>query len=204
MQSKQCFKCGAVKAIVEFYKHPQMPDGHVNKCKECNKKDVQNNYRENKDAKREYERARFARPDRRAKKSEYDKRRALIKRKALRYVSAALRSGKLTRKPCEVCGDVKSEAHHADYLRPLDVRWLCFKHHREAHGQVVGGKQEKEDAIAAEEYNRDMKHKCAVDFWKRGRSVKSISNFLKIPESRVLETIRSIEFPESQPNGTHK
>lgn len=30
-----------------------------------------------------------------------------------------------------------SQAHHEDYARPLDVRWLCFKHHRETHGQQV-------------------------------------------------------------------
>ena len=47
----------------------------------------------------------------------------------------AIRDGLLTRKDCEVCGR-KGQAHHDDYSRPLDVRWLCFYHHRkEAHGQ---------------------------------------------------------------------
>lgn len=41
---KKCFKCGIEKDLNEFYAHPQMPDGRVNKCKECNKKDVKDNY----------------------------------------------------------------------------------------------------------------------------------------------------------------
>lgn len=42
--------------------------------------------------------------------------------------------GKLNRLPCEICGTTeKVEAHHDDYTKPYDVRWLCFNHHREFH-----------------------------------------------------------------------
>jgi len=37
---KTCFKCNIEKTIDQFYKHPAMKDGHVNKCISCNKKDV--------------------------------------------------------------------------------------------------------------------------------------------------------------------
>jgi hypothetical protein len=43
--------------------------------------------------------------------------------------------GKLVRQPCEVCGSVRSHAHHHDYLKPLDVEWLCQLHHKQKHGK---------------------------------------------------------------------
>lgn len=48
-------------------------------------------------------------------------------------VYTARKAGRLRKEPCEVCGDPKSEAHHDDYSKPLEVRWLCPKHHGEVH-----------------------------------------------------------------------
>ena len=48
-------------------------------------------------------------------------------------VKDALLSGRLVKQPCFVCGDLKVEAHHADYSAPLAVSWLCKQHHIELH-----------------------------------------------------------------------
>lgn len=50
-----------------------------------------------------------------------------------RYTRSYVERGKIPKLPCEVCGSEKSEAHHNDYTKPLEVRWLCLKHHREHH-----------------------------------------------------------------------
>ena len=48
-------------------------------------------------------------------------------------VEAALANKSLVRKPCEVCGAIRVDAHHDDYSKPLDIRWLCRSHHLQHH-----------------------------------------------------------------------
>lgn len=115
MQRKTCFKCHVEKPITDFYVHPQMGDGRLNKCKECTRADVRENYTKNIDRYREYDRRRGYRPGPQHK------------------VAARMATRVLDRKPCEVCGATKVEAHHDDYTKPLDVRWLCKRHHAEVH-----------------------------------------------------------------------
>lgn len=56
-----------------------------------------------------------------------------LKKRARNAVASAVRRGKLTPQPCEVCGASPTEAHHDDYSKPLDVRWLCEPHHEKEH-----------------------------------------------------------------------
>lgn len=56
-----------------------------------------------------------------------------VKSLARRQVQSAIERGELAKLPCEVCGDIKVQAHHEDYSKPLQVIWLCSTHHGERH-----------------------------------------------------------------------
>jgi len=55
------------------------------------------------------------------------------KGRAAQKLRDAIRQGKITRQPCEVCGESEAQGHHTDYSKPYDVKWLCAQHHREEH-----------------------------------------------------------------------
>lgn len=52
---------------------------------------------------------------------------------ARQEVMKAVKRGDLQKNPCERCGERKVHGHHTDYSKPLQVIWLCVKHHNEAH-----------------------------------------------------------------------
>ena len=140
MKTKTCFKCNISQPLVNFYAHPGTLDGHLGKCKSCAKLDTRNNYESNRQGIAEYEAKRQRTPERRKKKIEYQRKHRLNnpeKYKARMAVQSALSRGKITNPGCRICGN-KAQAHHHDYLKPLDVDWLCFHHHREhGHHQIV-------------------------------------------------------------------
>jgi hypothetical protein len=137
---KECFKCKTIKPLTEFYKHSEMADGHLNKCKACAKNDVGKHRSENLDRIRQYDRDR-GKLDHRIKLATEMTRswRAEDKRRQTAHtaVAKAIRNGVLTRMPCERCGAVKSEGHHEDYDKPLDVMWLCRPCHKQRHKEIL-------------------------------------------------------------------
>lgn len=55
------------------------------------------------------------------------------KGRAAQKLRDAVRKGEMVRQPCEVCNEPDAQGHHTDYSKPLEVRWLCPKHHKEEH-----------------------------------------------------------------------
>ena len=58
------------------------------------------------------------------------------KRRAHKALERAVSRGAIARQPCERCGSTKSQGHHDDYSKPLNVMWLCQPHHRERHREL--------------------------------------------------------------------
>lgn len=53
------------------------------------------------------------------------------------YSKEYLKRGFIVKQPCVVCGDENSQMHHDDYDKPLDVIWVCRKHHLELHKNLL-------------------------------------------------------------------
>lgn len=67
-----------------------------------------------------------------------DVEKARLHERAHNAVRYAIGKGALTRGPCEVCGATrKIEGHHSDYSKPLEVQWLCKKHHKQLHLELA-------------------------------------------------------------------
>lgn len=134
--NKTCFKCGAEKPLDKFYKAKHMKDGHLNKCKECTKKDNRANRKANVEHYREYDRLRGRRGSVAEWRAKYPK-----KYKAQNKLNNAIRDGRLSKPSnCESCGtSERIHGHHFDYDKPLDVMWLCTVCHHKWHNKYGEG-----------------------------------------------------------------
>jgi hypothetical protein len=55
------------------------------------------------------------------------------KKRARSKIQYEVRVGRIVPSPCEICGNERVQAHHNDYTKPLEVRWLCKEHHTLIH-----------------------------------------------------------------------
>lgn len=141
-----CKSCSTEKLESNFY------TSNKTRCKDCVRASVTKHRQENLERIRSYDRMRGSMPHRVAARAEYSKTQAFAqshkasaerwsqkhpeRRKASHIVSNAVRDGRIKKLPCLCCGEMKVEGHHPDYSRPLDVVWLCTKHHKEVHAMI--------------------------------------------------------------------
>lgn len=143
---KTCTECRRELPESAFYRYRYRYNGAdeirlMAACKDCKKRRSEDYRKHNREKLAIY----FAKLTRTPERRSYNvvaQRRQRAKNpekyKARSAVSNAIRDGRLHRGPCAVCGDTDTQAHHADYSKPLDVVWYCFRHHREdGHGQMT-------------------------------------------------------------------
>lgn len=129
---KECRKCKIKKIPEDFYKDKRAKDGLYSYCKKCQDKvsrsttllyfktEKWKNYL--KCYMRKYTEKNLIKTNEAREKD--------LCRQKTRY---AKRKGILKKDNCVICNSKNSEAHHEDYSKPLEVIWLCKKHHTEKH-----------------------------------------------------------------------
>jgi hypothetical protein len=142
MPNKTCFKCHESLDVSAFYKHKQMADGHLGKCKECTKADVIKNRLANVDYYRQFDRNRNSNPKRKAqfiaKQRKKRKQMGPMYNRAHGAVAKAIKGGLITRPDhCQRClVQVVPQAHHDDHSKMLEVMWLCPICHAQRHKEL--------------------------------------------------------------------
>ena len=76
--------------------------------------------------------------DKRYEQKRYQSPEGKLRQAAKNAVKYAVKTGKLVKEPCFICGSEESVAHHSSYARDmrLVVTWLCTPHHNEIHNPV--------------------------------------------------------------------
>ena len=132
---KTCSKCAQSKPVDMFRANTKCSDGLDSWCKQCHNKAKSEWLKRHPEAQRERDDyvvgAVENRKGGRASILTAEERR--IRHNVRRITRRAIKSGKLVAQPCWVCGELEVDAHHPDYSAPLDVVWLCKKHHQEVH-----------------------------------------------------------------------
>jgi len=133
---KKCSSCAKAKPASEFQKRAASQDGLTASCKTCLR--ARDAARYPKERRRRLLLMKAYSETSNGQRSLSASRRAWVERNAVKRAAHiitgnAIRDGRLVKGECEKCGTKSVQAHHDDYEKPLSVRWLCVKHHREHH-----------------------------------------------------------------------
>ena len=129
----RCSGCKAIKLLAQFFRNAARPTGRSQYCKACHHSNPTNIK-----ATIKYRASAKAMESRRTYSRAYQRQYRLNpivkwKNKVRQLTYLAMDLGVLIPHPCEGCGTTNVQAHHDDYSKPLDVRWLCLTHHAAHH-----------------------------------------------------------------------
>jgi hypothetical protein len=155
---RRCFSCGNTGPLSIFAKDAKKSGGHSYRCRDCERARCAayrararstDEFRSNRARHERFVRAEndIARASRQAAEERYRQRNE--RKNAVHLATIrAIRGKVLVRQPCEVCGALRVDAHHDDYLKPLAVRWLCPLHHRAWHKANGEGENAHPEQVA--------------------------------------------------------
>lgn len=124
---KKCFKCGIEKDLSDFYKHKQMADGHLNKCKKCTVTDAKKQTEkitstpEGLEKERDRHRKKYARLGYKEKQIKWNEKRPWVKSAVYKNLHRNFKVPKGV------------DIHHWNYEMPLDFFLLNVSNHKKAH-----------------------------------------------------------------------
>ena len=130
--TKRCAVCKTIRPRVDFHKKSENRDGLDGRCRPC--KNAQERVRRERSP--EQFKAKARRRNRRVPNRQMGRAECL----AYHAVRNAIKRGDLVRPTsCPDCGTTSSPiyAHHEDYGKPLDVRWMCARCHKRYHAGLV-------------------------------------------------------------------
>ena len=135
---KICSRCKSEKDDSDFRKCPHHSDGLHSWCRKC-AREAARLLRLNDPTRPKAAVAKWRNKNPNWEKQHYIdiRKRNPEKLRARGIVTQLVFQGRMTRLPCETCGNPLTHAHHDDYDKPLEVRWLCAKHHGELHRKVA-------------------------------------------------------------------
>lgn len=125
-ETKECNRCKKNLNISNFT-YEKSHNGYRYVCRKCDAKRAKEYFERTNTQRRESLRANWRRATANAMEKHPEK------WEARRLTRLAVLKGELEQGVCEVCGVEETQAHHDDYSKPLNVRWLCKKHHYEEH-----------------------------------------------------------------------
>lgn len=126
------------------------------------------------------------------------------KTKAQNSLNYAIRKGDIVRGNCEECGtSEKVHAHHDDYSKPLQVKWLCFMCHKLAHPVDDEDKRVKFEGAKRADVS-GIKNPCSRlteeqvkqirESYKSGVSQQKIADSLSVSQATISQIIRGLRY----------
>ena len=159
MKVKKCITCNIEKGVFEYYKHKQMADGHLSKCKECCKSQANKRYSIL------YQNEEFVENERKRGREKYKRLGYYLKHKESienkPWINTSIYKGLHKKMKCEKGYELHHWNYNDKYLE--DVIVLPISVHRKIHKKLILNLDKKIFQYNNEYLDTIDKHKLAIE-----------------------------------------